>query len=239
MSDTEKVLRAAFYALDEITNKVDGTGFAESREFDSCLEVMAMLSAQLAASQPAQAEPPCDCYVCAPAQEPPQTPEQLAYMVATAPAMLTAEQPAQGELRRAVRDMVTMLNDREWGEHVSRDPDASDLESAITTLIGEVSEKQGRIDELERALTTNSVDGHKSGNVDDKPSEPKPYWIPCHVCGQAFNQSAGQVHCSESALGERKPEATIAQAKVLLLKWVAGDLGDAGYMTAMRRLLDE
>lgn len=56
------------------------------------------------------------------------------------------------ELRRAVRAMVSMLNDREWGEHVSRDADASDLEAAITTLIGEVSEKQARINELEQAL---------------------------------------------------------------------------------------
>lgn len=43
------------------------------------------------------------------------------------------------ELRRAVKEITKMLGDREWAEHVSREPDASALESAVTTLIGELS----------------------------------------------------------------------------------------------------
>ena len=44
-----------------------------------------------------------------------------------------------GELRRAVKQMTAMLADREWAEHISRDPDASALESALTSLIGELA----------------------------------------------------------------------------------------------------
>lgn len=41
-------------------------------------------------------------------------------------------------MRRAVKKMTTMLADCEWAEHISREPDASALESALTTLIGEL-----------------------------------------------------------------------------------------------------
>lgn len=40
------------------------------------------------------------------------------------------------ELRRAVQQMTEALKNQEWAEHVSRDPDATELECAITKLIG-------------------------------------------------------------------------------------------------------
>lgn len=39
-------------------------------------------------------------------------------------------------LRKAVREMTAMLEEREWAEHVSVDPDVAALESAITELVG-------------------------------------------------------------------------------------------------------
>lgn len=48
--------------------------------------------------------------------------------------------PDDGELRRAVKEMTRMLNDREWAEHLSGEPDASALEAAITELVGEATE---------------------------------------------------------------------------------------------------
>jgi len=52
-------------------------------------------------------------------------------------------QPAKAdadELRRAVRYFTTALNEREWAEWVSTDPDARDLESAITDMHNELTE---------------------------------------------------------------------------------------------------
>lgn len=57
-----------------------------------------------------------------------------------------AAQPVQpvvsdsDELRRAVRQITQALNDREWAEHVSTDPDALELESAITDMHNELTE---------------------------------------------------------------------------------------------------
>ena len=56
------------------------------------------------------------------------------------------------ELRRAVRAITQMLSDREWAEHVSRDLDASALESAVTDLHNDLHEANERIDELEAQL---------------------------------------------------------------------------------------
>lgn len=58
------------------------------------------------------------------------------------------------------------------------------------------------------------------------------------LCALCREMQAAIEGAPVAAQGVREPDATIAQAKVLLLKWVGGDLGDAGYMTAMRRLLD-
>lgn len=62
--------------------------------------------------------------------------------------------PTEGtdELRKAVRTITQMLSDREWAEHVSRDLDASALESAVTDLHNDLHEANERIDELEAQL---------------------------------------------------------------------------------------
>lgn len=54
------------------------------------------------------------------------------------PATGSADPMDDRELRRAVKEMTRMLGSREWAEHISSEPDASALESAITTLVGEV-----------------------------------------------------------------------------------------------------
>jgi hypothetical protein len=61
------------------------------------------------------------------------------------------------ELRKAVRAITGMLNDREWAEHVSREPDAAELESAITEMHNDLSEAHGRITELEAQLAAAPV----------------------------------------------------------------------------------
>lgn len=49
--------------------------------------------------------------------------------------------PADGAatLRSAIRAMASMLQAREWAEHVSTDPDVTDLEVQITELVGTVT----------------------------------------------------------------------------------------------------
>lgn len=49
-------------------------------------------------------------------------------------------EPHDGELRRAVKEMTKMLGNSEWAEHVSSEPDASALESAITALVSELGD---------------------------------------------------------------------------------------------------
>jgi Lar family restriction alleviation protein len=65
------------------------------------------------------------------------------------------------ELRRAVRKMTESLRGREWAEHVSTDQDATELECAITDLIGRTPRKltQDEIGALWRDL---SARGHAS-----------------------------------------------------------------------------
>ena len=56
-------------------------------------------------------------------------------MLAAAPvAPQTADDAAT--LRSAIRDMASMLQAREWAEHVSTDPDVTDLEVQVTELAG-------------------------------------------------------------------------------------------------------
>lgn len=56
-------------------------------------------------------------------------------MLATAPeAPQVADDAAT--LRSAIRAMAAMLQAREWAEHVSNDPDVTDLEVQITELVG-------------------------------------------------------------------------------------------------------
>jgi hypothetical protein len=40
------------------------------------------------------------------------------------------------QLRKSIRDMTSLLQGKEWAEHLSADPDISALESEITKLIG-------------------------------------------------------------------------------------------------------
>ena len=64
----------------------------------------------------------------------------LAKVVAEARAAgIEAGRAQAAELRRAVQYITGMLNDKEWAEHISRDPDASALESAITELHNEIT----------------------------------------------------------------------------------------------------
>ncbi|SMP80305.1 hypothetical protein [Noviherbaspirillum suwonense] len=56
----------------------------------------------------------------------------------TAPLDAT-ESVQEAGLRTAVQSIAQMLADREWSEHISKDPDAVALETAITGLIGQLS----------------------------------------------------------------------------------------------------
>ena len=60
-------------------------------------------------------------------------PEEGCYPLVELPRMQTADGAAT--LRSAIRDMASMLQAREWAEHVSTDPVVTDLEVQITELV--------------------------------------------------------------------------------------------------------
>lgn len=55
----------------------------------------------------------------------------------------------ESELRRAVKSMASLIQGREWAEHLSTDQDAQELEVQITELIGA---RQELLDALIRVL---------------------------------------------------------------------------------------
>lgn len=68
---------------------------------------------------------------------------------------LPRQQPADGAatLRSAIRAMAAMLQAREWGEHVSTDPDVTDLEVQITELVSMATALREQNATLVAALT--------------------------------------------------------------------------------------
>ncbi|WP_315383365.1 hypothetical protein [Microvirgula aerodenitrificans] len=79
-------------------------------------------------------------------------------MLATAPeAPQVADDAAT--LRSAIRAMAAMLQAREWAEHVSNDPDVTDLEVQITELVGTATKLREQNATLGEAISLQHANG--------------------------------------------------------------------------------